>query len=132
MGPLVMVVEDDPYLALTLKGILEDRRMEVVLAKDGQEALDLLGVTRVPDLIILDLVLPRLDGWNLLEILHGVSPVPVIATSGLAQQELARHATVFLRKPLDLDELLGEVDRCLAASKTSLAVPPGPAGHAPP
>ena len=125
MGSLVMVVEDDPYLAMTLKGILEERQMDVVLAKDGEEALDLLGVSRIPDLIILDLVPPRLDGWNLLEILHKVSPVPVIATSGLVQAGLARHATVFLHKPLDLDELLGEVDRCLATR-------PGAAPTAPP
>ncbi|HEY3452685.1 MAG TPA: response regulator [Myxococcales bacterium] len=125
MGPLVMVVEDDPYLALTLKGILEEHGNEVLLAKDGEEALDLLGVSRVPALIILDLVLPRLDGWNLLEILHEVSPVPVIATSGLAPACLAKHATVFLPKPLDLDELLGEVERCLGA-RTSLDTAPGP------
>lgn len=128
MASLVMIVEDDPYLALTLRGLLEERGLEVVVAQDGEEALDRLGTHRVPDLIILDLVLPRFDGWHLLEVLRGISPVPVIATSGLTDPHLARHATVFLPKPLDLDGLLGAVDRCLAAKP---AAPP-PLAPSPP
>jgi len=114
MHPLV--VEDDLSLARTLKYILEEHGLEVLVARDGEDALDLLGVSRVPNLIILDLVLPRLDGWNLLEILRGVSSVPIIAMSGLSTADLRPRSAVVLQKPLDLEELLGEVDRCLGAA----------------
>jgi len=65
MSAKIMVVEDDPIPAATVKLMLEQQGYRVVQAPDAETALDLLAV-RVPDLLVLDLILPGIDGLELL------------------------------------------------------------------
>src|SRR4051794_23985929 len=65
MSAKIMVVEDDPIPAATVKLMLEQQGYRVVQAPDAETALDLLAV-RVPDLLVLDLILPGIDGRELL------------------------------------------------------------------
>src|SRR5689334_5807304 len=92
---------------------------EVATAPNGQEALALLREGPFPDLIVLDMLMPVLDGWRFLEKLHRQRPrlaVPVVLATGsnLTPEWAQDHACQgFLKKPIEADELLAEVRRCL-------------------
>jgi CheY-like chemotaxis protein len=115
---IILVVEDNEAAREGLASVLRREGYEGLLAADGQQALDLLTSGADPDLIILDLVLPVLDGWQVLrrlrEELH--SAVPVLITTGtmLPPPWSERHECEgFLRKPIETGVLLEEVRRCL-------------------
>jgi two-component system response regulator MprA len=106
----VMVVEDEPAIRGLLSLTLEAEDYRVESAGDGQEALDLLQHRR-PDVILLDLMLPTMDGKALIDILDRDTKskeIPIIAVSAgeryLHVGEQGVHA--FLSKPFDLDTLL--------------------------
>jgi CheY-like chemotaxis protein len=116
---IILLVEDNEAAREGLASVLRREGYEVPIAADGQQALDLLTSGPDPDLIILDLVLPVLDGWQVLrrlrEELH--SAVPVLITTGtmLPPPWAERHECEgFLRKPIDTGFLLEEVCRCLS------------------
>ncbi len=117
--PTVLVVDDDPDILLTVEQILQSEGYTVLSARNGQEALNRLDVER-PGVIILDLMMPVMDGFEfrrrLLE--HPASATPVIVVS--ADRDLARKAEAlrvhgYLGKPFDLDDLLAQVNRFVAA-----------------
>ncbi len=117
--PTVLVVDDDPDILLTVEQILQSEGYTVLSARNGQEALNRLDVER-PGVIILDLMMPVMDGFEfrrrLLE--HPASATPVIVVS--ADRDLARKAEAlrvhgYLGKPFDLDDLLAQVSRFVAA-----------------
>lgn len=109
----VLVVEDDEVARRALVALLQGQGWRVNLASDGRAALDLLAKGLQPSLILLDMILPNVDGWRFLE-LHRSDPdldgIPVVITTGLtvASPEWAHSlgAVGFLRKPVDADALL--------------------------
>jgi CheY-like chemotaxis protein len=121
--PTVLLVEDDPdltrFAALTLR--LSGYR--AVTAEDGETAI-LTARRERPDVIVLDLRLPRLDGWQVLAALErepGLARVPVVlltASANPCDRERARTAPIvdFVVKPVTADRLLDIVARALAAS----------------
>lgn len=117
-GIRVLVVEDELALARAIAITLQARGYEVATAGDGREALDLVARTR-PDLILLDLGLPRLDGMSVLQALRGWSDVPVVVLSARSGAEdiigaLDAGADDYVGKPFDMSELLA---RLRAASR---------------
>ena len=116
----ILVVEDDPIAREGLNVILRRDGYEVVLAGNGEEALAALHRQR-PDLILLDMLMPVLDGWHFLQrvqekALPAHTPVVVATSSTVISREWAQaHGCAgFLRQPVEPDELLREVRRCLA------------------
>jgi CheY-like chemotaxis protein len=115
----LLVVEDDPIVREGLALVLRREGYEVRLAANGEEALACLSAGPRPDLIILDMLMPVLDGWHFLQQLHGgkAPPVPiVVVTSAPLTLEWAQdhRCCGFVRKPFDLDDMVAEVRRCLA------------------
>jgi CheY-like chemotaxis protein len=111
----VLVVEDDPRSADLLRVYLEGAGHSVVLARDGVEGLELARRTR-PDAVILDVLLPRLDGWELLARLKrdpDTAAVPVVIVSMLDERGagFALGAAEYLVKPVVRDELLAALAR---------------------
>jgi two-component system chemotaxis response regulator CheY len=112
---LVLVVDDDPDILQTLGLCLTTEGYRVLMAANGKEALDLLQRER-PSVILLDLMMPVMDGWQFVaELEHrGQRDVPLLILSadrsvqGHAQQ---LRASGHLAKPFDLDELLGKVQQ---------------------
>ncbi len=109
----VLVVDDDPAIREFLTMTLEDVGYRVQTAGSGREALD--KVRRdPPDVVLLDLEMPRTDGWSFLASRRTASSecrTPVLAMSAMGGKYMARElgARDFIAKPLDLDSLLGKV-----------------------
>ena len=113
----IMLVEDDHAVAQTLTDALESSGYRVWLAETGADAKTLLEQTR-PDLIILDLMLPSLDGWEFRTIQRedpGLARIPVLAVSADSSAKAkAIDATSFLRKPFGAEDLLARVHKILS------------------
>ena len=112
----VLIVEDDPSVRDVLQVVLDSEGYEVVLAADGFEALDRLD-EGLPDLVLLDLMLPRLDGASVVAELErrGLWPgIPIVVLSAATQADrwaAGIRADGFIAKPFDIDVLLDEVHR---------------------
>lgn len=120
MKPRILVVDDDPGVRYTLREILESSDMEVFDAADGQVALEWLLHQRV-DLMITDLLMPRVDGMKLLERLKEVPHPPrtiMITAHGSerhAVNAIKAGATDYFSKPFDADQVLHVVERAVAS-----------------
>jgi CheY-like chemotaxis protein len=109
----VLIVDDDPDLLDVTSFVIENEGMAVKTARNGQEALGLLGSGRLPALVLLDLMMPVMNGW---EFLAAVANDPVLRGVPVVVLTAAEHAQVpgaleVLSKPMDLKELLRVVER---------------------
>lgn len=112
----ILVIDDNESVLNALALILEHDGFKVTAAENGREALDLLDEIE-PDLILLDLWMPEIDGWQFLIRLRqdgrfGEVPI-VVMTADSRDIEAGLRVDGFLRKPLDLDLLLESVKRHL-------------------
>lgn len=110
---IVLVVDDDPVLLRTLRINLRARGNEVLLASNGRQAVTTF-LAEQPDLVILDLGLPDLDGVEVLRQLRAQSDVPVIVLSARQQADdkveaLEEGADDYVSKPFSMDELMARV-----------------------
>ncbi len=122
-GSYILVVDDEPDIRQLVKEILEDEGYQVAVAEDGIAARQALRDRR-PDLLLLDIWMPDLDGISLLKELaeDGGLPCPVVMMSGHGTVETAVEATRlgaydFLEKPLSLAKLLLTTERALEVDK---------------
>jgi DNA-binding response OmpR family regulator len=112
--PRVLVVEDDPDLLVILRVNLSGAGIEPILASDGRTAIDRIQAER-PDAVLLDVMLPGIDGWQVLEELHRLgNPVPtVICSAKRHPEDMARArelgAVGYLVKPFDIERLVDAV-----------------------
>ena len=109
----VLVVEDDPQLVRALKINLQARKFEVEEAADGGTALR-LAAARKPDVIVLDLGLPDMDGIEVIKGVRGWSRVPILVLSARHTSEekiraLDAGADDYVTKPFSMDELLARL-----------------------
>ena len=115
----ILVIDDDPRLCATVGDVLQHRGHRVRTAHRGQEALEHLGRQPV-DLAIVDFRLPDVSGVDLLERIKVASPETVVilisgqASLSSALQAIDREASSYLVKPLNIEQLIGSVDRALA------------------
>ena len=112
-GRKVLVVEDDAELRGILVEALEEEGYRVVAAGDGLEALDLVR-RDLPDVVLLDLGLPLLDGQEFADACRTAQrPVRIVVVSGAEVPPAMANmgAVAQVRKPFDMDELLGTVRR---------------------
>jgi two-component system, chemotaxis family, chemotaxis protein CheY len=121
-GKRVLVVDDDPDIRELLFTALEDEGFEVVPAGNGQEALAIIKTFR-PDVIVLDLMMPVMDGWQFANELRardeGDEDIPIVLLS--AARDLKTHAKALaaadiIEKPFDLAELLPKIARVASAA----------------
>jgi len=107
---LVLVVEDDDDSRQELSELLSDEGYRVLALADGREALNVLAQLQ-PDLILLDLMMPIVSGWEVLAVLEAdskLSSIPVVVLSAYAAQA-PRGVACALNKPLSIANLLTAV-----------------------
>ncbi|MEY4951467.1 MAG: hypothetical protein RL698_3678, partial [Pseudomonadota bacterium] len=133
----ILVVDDEDEIRQSLRGVLSDEGFTVEEAGDGRRAFEMLSASR-PDLVILDVWLPEIDGIALLEQIKARHPdLPVVIICGHANIEAAVRATRlgaadFIEKPFSIEALLGSIERALGTpnqpvQSASEAIPaPGP------
>jgi CheY-like chemotaxis protein len=104
----IVVVEDDDDIRETYRDVLEGEGYRVLTAANGREALDVLdGLHGAPCLVLLDLMMPVMDGWQFLRTLKKTDKLvstPVVVVSAVPQD--ADGAVRVMRKPVDVDALL--------------------------
>jgi DNA-binding response OmpR family regulator len=117
----ILLVDDEKDLVYAVTLQLEANNFEVLLAYDGQEALDKVHREK-PDLIILDLMLPKIDGFKVCRMLkfdEKYKHIPIILFSARAQEsdkEIGKEvrADSYITKPFDSEELLGKIKELLS------------------
>jgi CheY-like chemotaxis protein len=119
----ILVVEDDATARFALTGLLESKGYSVLGAATGEEALASLQTQPLPSLILLDLSLPGMSGWEFLERQRrspALASVPVAIESGAARPP--QSDIPYLAKPVENEELLAAVERLAAARPEVLVV----------
>jgi len=120
----VLIADDDPQLVRALRITLGAHGYDVVAAPDGAAAITLAAESR-PDIVLLDLGMPRLDGVEVIHALRGWTDVPIIVVSGRTGSgdkvdALDAGADDYVTKPFQIDELLA---RLRALSRRTVAAP---------
>ncbi len=135
VGPSILVVEDDADLRDALADVLRDDGFCVEVVGDGREAMDLLHSGFAADLILLDLIMPGMSGWEFRALQRAekdraIASIPVVVVSGYGRDIdcAGLDAVAYLRKPLGLQALaalrqLAEDARVAAGRRLSSAPP---------
>src|SRR5579864_4174244 len=116
----ILAADDDPQLLRLVTRNLQLEGYEVRAASDGQQALELIE-QQVPDLVLLDVMMPRIDGFTLCHRVREFSSVPIIMVTARGQDQdkvrgLDLGADDYLTKPFSVDELLARVRAVLRRS----------------
>ena len=112
----ILVVDDEPLIRSVVVDLLRDEGYEVVTADDGHAALEMVQ-QEAPSLVLMDVMMPRMDGRAAFRAMRTHAQgdgLPVILMSAMAEPaDLDPGITAFLRKPIDLQQLLALVARLL-------------------
>ncbi len=122
---LILVVDDETRIARMIRMNLEHDGYEVIEAYSGQQALDMVR-SRMPNLVILDVMMPGLDGFETLQILREISQVPVIMLTAKGEEEdrirgLELGADDYVTKPFSPRELMSRVKAVLRRTEGNAA-----------
>jgi DNA-binding response OmpR family regulator len=129
MTPKVLIVEDEPDMARGLQFNLEARGFEVVLAADGEAGLRAAAEAH-PDLVVLDVMLPKRDGFDVCRTLRRTQPtLPILMLTARGHDDdavlgLKLGADDYVRKPFSVAELLARIETLLRRASASGSRPP--------
>ncbi len=118
MGKKILVVDDEPAFIRLVSKVLTHKGYEVLSAADGQEALRLVFTYR-PDLVLLDVVMPKMDGWQTCSRIREITDVPIVMLTGkhTSEADIVRGfdygADDYLSKPIGSKELVARVKAIL-------------------
>jgi two-component system response regulator CpxR len=114
----VLVVEDDQGIREMMKIFLEMEGYHVVTAADGREGLERLSRLPEPGLVLLDLMMPVMNGWEFLEALKDTNyaQMPVVVVTAYADKVGGTQCVGVIGKPIDLDALLKTVRKWCGSS----------------
>ena len=123
MAKSILIVEDDPNISELVQMYLEKEGYTTKIAADGGQAVDLFRQMR-PDLVLLDIMLPVMDGWGVLRTIRQDSQTPVIMLTAKGEtndkvQGLKQGADDYLTKPFEMKELLARVEAVAARRGTA-------------
>ena len=117
--PKILIIEDDQFLRLALEKKLKKEGFEVIVANDGEEGLAKL-ITELPDLVLLDIILPKKTGFNFLEDFRkdpNLKAIPVFVISQLGQPEDVEKGLklgaieYFVKTKISLDDLVNKIKK---------------------
>jgi len=127
MKPKILIIDDEVALCKLLSMILEGRGFEVQYAHDGVSGIRMAFDFR-PDLIILDVVMPRLDGYQTSQQIRELSDVPILIISAQAEEQdivlgFRSGADDFVRKPFGTEELVVRIQSLIQRSRIKFIAP---------
>lgn len=128
-GKRIVVVDDDVDTRTMLSLRLQHEGYAVFAAASGADALEVIRHEGVPDLVLLDIMLPDMDGFAVAEEIRSVAAVPIIFLSALSDTDrkvegISRYAEDYITKPFAFSELLARAKRVLARTVTDTASDP--------
>lgn len=120
MSKTVLIVDDEKDIVETLKFILESEGLNCIVAYDGEEALN-LAKTKAPDLIVLDVMLPKINGYKVCRLLKfdsNYKQIPILMVTARTQEEdkiigEETGANEYVTKPFDIETILSLVKKYL-------------------
>ena len=120
MAVTVLIVEDDRNIAELLQLYLEKEGYAVAMACDGKEGLAMFRAIK-PDLMLLDVMMPGMDGWTLCKTIRGESNLPIIMLTAKAETDdkvtgLKSGADDYITKPFEMKEVLARIEAVLRRS----------------
>ncbi len=110
----ILVVEDDEDIRSAMIDVLESEGYHAEAAKNGQEALDILHIIPKPCLVLLDMMMPIMNGREFLDKVMQdavLAPIPVLIVSAVADKTNTKGSVGFLKKPVDIDVVLEMVNK---------------------
>jgi CheY-like chemotaxis protein len=119
----ILVVDDDAEIRESIADLLRDEGYQAATAAHGREALDQLREGARVDLIVLDLMMPVMDGWQFLDERArdpALKRIPVVLVSATPETLQPPNTAAFIRKPMRLDDLLGAVARELGPQEAGV------------
>ncbi|MBI4498908.1 MAG: response regulator transcription factor [Chloroflexi bacterium] len=127
--PLVLVVDDEPRILRLLRSVLEENDFQVVTVADGAEALEALEER--PDVVVLDVMLPEMDGYEVMRRIRELSPVPILMLTARTEDRdkirgLESGADDYLTKPFNPDELVARVKSLMRRVEMDQGLPTQP------
>ncbi len=124
----VLVAEDDLEIAALLRATLQGAGYEITLVHDGEAALQ-AALTSKPDVIVLDVMMPQMNGWEVCKSLRArgdFADVGILMLTAIGPNLNEMTAPLYgaddhLDKPFDIDELLGRIERLIERKKAAAA-----------
>jgi DNA-binding response OmpR family regulator len=115
MALKILTIEDETTITDFLNVLLTIYDMQVIVANDGATGIQ-LARTEAPDLILLDLMMPIVDGWEVCRAIRSFSQVPILVLSAVSNKEkiasaLAAGANAFLEKPISNQDLILQIQK---------------------
>jgi CheY-like chemotaxis protein len=110
----ILVVEDNKEIQESLKIALEVEGYNIYTADNGKEAMERLGKIPTPCMILLDLMMPVMNGWEFMEAVNKdimLSTIPVVVVSAFGDKKGTPKTDGYIQKPIDLDALLNTVSK---------------------
>lgn len=118
--PLILLAEDNEANIITISAYLQAKGYRLIIAKDGQEAVDLI-LSASPDLVLMDIQMPSMDGIEAIKLIRNknhLTDLPIIALTALAmagdrEKCLEAGATDYMSKPIKLKQLAATIQQYL-------------------
>ena len=109
----ILTIEDDRMITDFLNALLTIYEMQVIVANDGATGIQ-MARAESPDLILLDLMMPVINGWEVCHTIRSFSQVPIIVVSAVSNQEkivsaLSAGANAFMEKPISIEDLISQI-----------------------
>ena len=122
-NPKILVVDDEEIIRYSVQRVLKEAGYDAVTAANGQKALDKMSQLKIK-LVLLDIKMPGLDGFQVLDLIRKSSNVPVIMLTALKEvttvrDSLALGADDYIRKPFKTRELLARIQAKLRRAETA-------------
>mgnify|MGYP006186553191 CR=1 FL=1 len=123
----ILIADDEHKIIMTLEYAFRKAGYEVFIARDGSEVLEILK-TEIPDIILLDIMMPVLDGWFVLAELQGraLRPQVIVCSAKTADADRERAlnlgAAAYVTKPYSPDDLIAKIHTVLAQGEAHVSV----------
>lgn len=113
----ILIIEDDDAIREMMASILEIEGHRTVMAKNGKEGIEALQSEVPPDVVLLDMMMPVMNGWQVLDFLRTnatTRQIPVVIVSAYGETARAARPKAFVPKPVQLKTLLDAIERSCA------------------